>query len=150
MEIERLREALRWRSLIGCGGFLGGSATPPYEWFWFRKSGQASKWLLCLSLNSTHFLLKMGANISVMPNIGLWRAIKFFLFLPLPSNLPLKLGCSSVMPSSEKIVDTTTKGPAKHQRWSSHKKERTLAAVVVVVASEAAAIGARIRRTKSV
>lgn len=55
------------------------------------------------------------------------------------------------MPSSEKIVDTTTKGPAKHQRWSSHKKERTLAAAaVVVVASEAAAIGARIRRTKSV
>lgn len=54
------------------------------------------------------------------------------------------------MPSSEKIVDTTTKGPAKHQRWSSHKKERTLAAVVEVVASEAAAIGARIRRTKSV
>ena len=57
------------------------------------------------------------------------------------------------MPSSEKIVDTTTKGPAKHQRWSSHKKERTLAATaaaVVVVASEAAAIGARIRRTKSV
>ena len=51
------------------------------------------------------------------------------------------------MPSSEKIVDTTTKGPAKHQRWSSHKKERTLAAVVH---SEAAAIGARIRRTKSV